>query len=141
MSPFEFLYGQKCRTPVSWDNLADMIVLGPDILKDMEQIVKEVQQNLKVGQDRRKSYPDLKRTPREFNIGDHSYLKVKSKKISLSLGICSKLEPRYCGPFKVLAKIGILAYHLALPLNIKVHDVFHVSLLKKYIHDATHIIE
>ena len=84
---------------------------------------------------------DLKRTPIEFNIGDHVYLKVKLKKSSLSLGICSKLAPRYCGPFEVLGKIGPVAYQLTLPPNIKVHNVFHVSLLKKCIHDATHIID
>ena len=57
------------------------------------------------------------------------------------MGRCSKLAPRYCGPFEVLTKIGPVAYQLALPPNIKVHDVFHVSLLKKYIHDVTHIID
>ena len=80
------------------------------------------------------SYTDLKRTPREFNVGDHVYLKVKSKKSSLSLGRCSKLAPRYCGHFEVLDKIGPVAYQLALPPTIKVHDVFHVSLLKIYIY-------
>ena len=134
MSPFEVLYGRKCCTHVSWDNPADMIVLGPDMVKEMEQMVKEVQQNLKVAQDRQKSYADLKRIPREFNVGDHVYLKVNSKKSSLSLGICSKMAPRYCGPFEVLSKIGPVAYHLALPPNIKVHNVFHVSLLKIYIY-------
>ena len=74
----------------------------------------------------KKSYADLKRTPREFNVGDHIYLKVKSKKSSLSLGRCSKLAPRYSGPFEILAKIGPVSYQLALPPNIKVHDVFHV---------------
>ena len=59
---------------------------------------------------------------------DRVYQKVKSKKSSLSLGRCSKLAPRYCGPFEVLAKIGPVAYQLALPPNIEVHDVLHVSL-------------
>ena len=61
------------------------------------------------------------------------------------MGRCSTLATRYCGPFEVLAKIGPVAYQLALPPNIKVHDVFHVSLLNIYIyiyiHDATHIID
>ena len=60
MSPFEILYGWKCRTPRSWDKPVDMIVLGPDMLKEMEQMVKEVQQNLKVAQNQQKSYAYLK---------------------------------------------------------------------------------
>ena len=77
---------------------------------------------------------DLKITPREFNIGDHVYLKVKSKNSSLSLRRCSRLAPRYCGPFEVLAKIRPVAYQLALPPTIKLHDVFHVSLFYIYIY-------
>ena len=100
-----------------------------------------MQPNLKVSHDQQKSYADLKRTPREFNVGDHVYLKVKSKKSSLILGRCSKMASRYCGPFEVLVNIGPVSYQLALQANIKVHDVFHVSLLKKYIHDTTHIID
>ena len=68
------------------------------------------------------------------------YIKVNPKKSSLRLGKYSKLEPRYCGPFEILAKVGSVAYQLALPPIVKVHNVFHVSILKKYIHDATHVI-
>jgi len=68
------------------------------------------------------------------------YVKVKPRKISLRLGNCVKLSPRYCGPFEILARIGPVAYQLALLATIKVHNVFHVSLLKKYVHDATHVI-
>ena len=66
MIPFEILYGRKCNTPISWSSLVDRLILGPDVLKDMELTMKHVQQNLKVSQDRHKSYADLKRTPREF---------------------------------------------------------------------------
>ena len=100
-----------------------------------------IRQNLKVAQDRQKSYADLKRTLREFEGGGHVYVKVKPKKSSLRLGSCFKLFPRYCGPFEILARIGPVAYQLALPVNIKVHNVFPVSLLKKYVHDATHVID
>ena len=74
-------------------------------------------------------------------MGNHVYVKVKPRKSSLRLGSCFKLSPRYCGPFEILARIGPVAYQLALPATIKVHNVFHVSLLKKYVHDATHVID
>ena len=60
LSPFEILYGRKCNTPISWSSLVDRIMLGPEMLKDMEPTVKQVQHNLKVDQDRQKSYADLK---------------------------------------------------------------------------------
>ena len=70
-------------------------MLGMELLKDMELIVKHVQPNLKVAQDMPKSYADLKRTRRELQVGEHVYVKVKPKKISLRLGKYSKLAPRY----------------------------------------------
>ena len=65
---------------------------------------------------------------------------MRPKKSSLSLGGYAKLAPRYCGPFEILSRIGHVAYQLALPLNLRVHNVFHNSILKKYVHDATHVI-
>ena len=106
----------------------------------MELTVKQVQGNLKVAQDRQKSYADLKRTEREFQVGDHVFIKVKPKKSSLKLGSCAKLAPRYCGPFEILSRIGAVAYQLALPYNFKIHNVFHIYVLKKYVHDATHVL-
>ena len=111
------------------------------MLQDIENMVRKVQRNMKEARDRQKSYADLKRRHLEFQLEDHVYLKVKAWKRSLKLGNCSKLAPRFCGPFEILARIGPVAYQLALPANLKIHNVFHVSLLKKYIHDATHIID
>ena len=65
---------------------------------------------------------------------------MRPKKSSLRLGSCAKLAPRYCGPFEILSRIGQVAYQLALPPNLRVHNVFHISVLKKYVHDATHVI-
>jgi hypothetical protein len=141
MSPFEALYGRKCDTPVSWDNPVDRVVLGLELLKDMEDQVVKIKQNLKVARDRQKFYVDKNRTVREFKVGEHVLLKVTPKKISLKLGICTKLAPRFCGPFEILDRIGPVAYMFALPASMNVHNVFHVSLLKKYVHDPNHVID
>jgi hypothetical protein len=66
MSPFESLYGRQCKTPITWSNPMDRITIGPDKLKEMEQQVIKIKQNLKIAQDRQKRYIDRKRTPREF---------------------------------------------------------------------------
>ena len=69
------------------------------------------------------------------------YIKVNPKKSSLRPGMYSKLAPRYCGPFKILVKVGSVAYQLALPPNINLHNVFHISILKIYVHDVSHVID
>jgi hypothetical protein len=141
LSPLKILYGRKCTSPISWDNPADKLMIGPEMLQEMENMVRKVQQNLKEAQDKHKSYVDQKRRHLEFQVGDHVYLKVKARKSSLKLGNCAKMAPRFCGPFEILARIGPVAYQLALPSNLRIHNVFHVFLLKKYIHDPTHMID
>ena len=69
-----------------------------------------MQQNLKASHDKNKSYVDLRKTPREFHVGDHVYIKVNPKKSTLRLGKYKKLAPRYCGPFEILAKVELVAY-------------------------------
>ena len=110
--------------------IADRLMLGTDLLMDLEQLVTKVQVNLKESQDHQKSYADWKRKDKDFQIGDHVYLKVKSKLSSLSLGRCGKLAPIFCGPFKILAKKGPMAYELEFPTHIRVHNVFHAYLLQ-----------
>jgi hypothetical protein len=117
------------------------VTIGLDMLKEMEQQVTQIKQNLKVPQNKQKSYADRKRTPKEFKTGDHVYLRVRPRKSSLRMGACAKLETRYFGPFEIIDKVGPVAYRLALPPTVKAHNVFHVSLLKKYIHDSNHIID
>ena len=77
---------------------------------------------------------------KEFVVGDHVYLRVRPRKSSLNLGSCARLSPRYCGIFEVLEIIGLVAYILALPASTRAHNVFHVSLLKKYVHYCNHVI-
>ena len=107
------------------------------MLDEMEQEIVKIRKNLKASQDRQKSYAYLNKIHKEFKIGDHVYLRVKPRKISLRLGSCANMEPRYYGPFEFLDRIGPIAF----PANMRAHIVFHVSLLKKYVHDPNHIID
>eukprot|EP00253_Pinus_taeda_P020563 PITA_20563 len=140
MSPFEVLYGQKYLTPSSWSGHEDKLRLGPEMLKEMEDMVKMVRSNLKAAHDRQKSFADGKRRFKEYQVGDHVYVRIKARKIIMQWSRCAKLAPRYCGPFQVLARIVSVAYQLTLPSHIQVHNVFHVSALKKYVYDPKHVI-
>jgi hypothetical protein len=115
-------------------------MFGLDLLREMEQMIK-IKKNLKVSPDRKKIYADKGGTHREFKVGDHVFLKVKANISSLKLGNCSKLESRYSGSFEILERIGPIAYMISLPASMSVHNVFHVSFLKKYIPDANHVID
>ncbi|GKF43343.1 hypothetical protein Tco_0129895 [Tanacetum coccineum] len=87
---------------------------------------------MQAAQDRQKSYADRKRKPMEFEVGDRVMLKVSPRKGVVWFGKRGKLNPRYVGPFKVLAKVGKVAYRLELPQELsRVHHTFHVSNLKK----------
>ena len=105
-------------------------MLGPDLLKELEQLVTKVQHNLKEAQGPHKSYTDKKRKDKYYQIDEHVYLKVKSKRISLILGRCGKLAPIFCVPFEILAKRGPMAYEIALPAHIRVHNFFPCILIK-----------
>jgi hypothetical protein len=117
------------------------VVLGLEFLKDMEDQMVRTKQNLKASQDRQKIYADKNRKTREFKVVGHVLLKVNPNKISLKLGSCTKLVARFCGPFEILDRIGSVACMLALPTSMNVHNVFHVSLLNKHVHDPNHVID
>jgi hypothetical protein len=74
-------------------------------------------------------------------VGEHVFLKVKEKRISIGLGCCQKLATIYCGPFEILEKIGPISYMLSFSISMRVNNVFHVLLLKKYVFDPNHIID
>ena len=75
-----------------------------------------------------------------FEEGDFVYLKVPAKSETLKTGKCEKLSPKYCGPFKVLKKVGELAYKLELPRSSRVHPVFHVSRLRKIVNHNENVV-
>ena len=96
---------------------------------------------MKTARDRQKSYADKRRKPLEFQVGNLVLLKVSHWKGMVRFGKRGKLNPRYIGPFEILARIGPVAYKLKLPQELQnVHDTFHVSNLKKCLTDATLII-
>jgi hypothetical protein len=132
MTPFEFLYGRKCRTPLFWNELGENQIFGPDILREAERQVQMVRENLKLAQSRQKSYADNRRRELRFQVGDFVYLKVSPMRGLRRFKIRGKLAPRYIGPFKILEQRGEVAYQLELPPQLSdVHDVFHVSQLRK----------
>jgi hypothetical protein len=104
--------------------------------------VKTIQTNLKVAKSRQKSYADIRRRPIQFQIGDLVYLRVSPTRGAQRFGVKGKLAPRYVGPFEITEICRPVAYRLQLPPQLAViHDVFHVSQLKKCIKTPTEIIE
>ncbi|WVZ75945.1 hypothetical protein U9M48_023957 [Paspalum notatum var. saurae] len=131
-SSFEALYGKRCRTPLFWNQTGEKQVFGPDIIQDAEQQLRIVQENLRVAQSRQRSYADVRRRDLSFKVDDHVYLNVSPMRGIHRFNMKGKLAPRYIGPFKILEKKGEVAYRLELPPSLSgVHDVFHVSQLKK----------
>ncbi|KAA0054489.1 hypothetical protein IC582_026393 [Cucumis melo] len=93
-------------------------------------------------QSRQKSYADVRQIDLEFNVGDKVFLKVAPMKGVLRFEKKGKLSPRFVGPFEILEQISPVAYRLALPPSLStVHDVFHVSMLRKYVTDPSHVVD
>jgi hypothetical protein len=91
-----------------------------------------IRENLKVAQSRWKNYADKRRRDLSFKIGDFIYLKVSPTRGTQMFKVKGKLSPRYVSPFKIISHKGEVAYQLELPPPLSdVHDVFHVSQLKK----------
>ena len=141
MAPYESMYGRKCRTPICWTELNEHKVIGPDLVKETKEKFWIIQQRLKAASDRQKSYADLKRKDIEYKVGDKVFLKVSPWRKILRVGKKGKLSSRFIRPDEILERIGPVAYLLALPLELaKLHNVFHVSMLRRYHYDESHIL-
>nr|GEV03631.1 hypothetical protein [Tanacetum cinerariifolium] len=109
---------------------------GPELILETTKKIVLIKQRIHAAQDRQKSYTDLKRKPMEFEVRDRVMLKVSPWKRVVLFGKRGKLNPRYVRPFKVLTKVGKVAYRLELPQELsRVHHTFLVSNLKKYYAD------
>ena len=141
MAPYEALYGRKCRSPVHWDEVGERKLVGPEILQQTQDVVAKIRERIKTAQDRQKSYADNRRKKLEFAVGDKVFLKIAPLKGIMRFRKKGKLSPRFIGPFEVLERVGDLAYRLALPPNLSsVHNVFHVSMLRKYVFYPSHVL-
>jgi hypothetical protein len=132
MAPFEVLYGHRCRTPLNWIEPGEKVIFGPDLVEEAEATIHRIQDNLKAVKSRQETYANKRHRPLEFEVGNHVYLRVSPMKGVKRFGVKVKLTSRYIGPFPILEKCGTVAYKLDLPPSLAgVHDIFHVSQLKK----------
>ncbi|KZV39180.1 hypothetical protein F511_41012 [Dorcoceras hygrometricum] len=141
MSPYEALYGHKCRTPLHWDEVGERAGLGPDVVEQTAEAVRKIQERMRASQSRQKSYADSRRRELSFKVGDHVFFRVAPMKGVMRFGKKGKLSPRYIGPYEFLDKVGTLAYRLAFPPHLSsVHSAFHVSALRNYIPTPSHVL-
>ncbi|CAM8996872.1 unnamed protein product [Rhodiola kirilowii] len=142
MAPYEALYGRPRRSPLCWEEVGEKTFTGPEVIEETTEKVAQIRKRLLTAQTRQKSYADKRRRPLEFSMGDFVLLKVSPKKGVSRFYTKGKLAPRYIGPLKILERIGKVAYRLSLPSELsRVHNVFHVSMLRKCAPDDSQRIE
>ncbi|XP_039038612.1 uncharacterized protein LOC120176219 [Hibiscus syriacus] len=134
-------YGHRCRTPLCLTELSEQKVLGPQLAQETENVVRMIQNHLKSSFDHQNSYTDLKRKEIEYEVGEQVFFKVSPWKKVLRFGKKRKLSPRFIRPYHILKRVGHVAYQLELPQELeRIHDVFHVSMLHRYMSDLSHIV-
>src|ERR1051325_1580788 len=142
MTPFETLYGRRCRTPLCWYESGESAMIGPEIVQQTSGKIKMIQEKMRSSHSRHKSYHDKRRKDLEFSEGDHVFMRV-TPMTGIGRALKSKkLTPCFIGPYHITKRVGRVAYQIALPPSLaNFHDVFHVSQLRKYIPDPSHEIQ
>nr|GEX33624.1 putative reverse transcriptase domain-containing protein [Tanacetum cinerariifolium] len=129
------------RSPICWREVGDAQLTGPKLIREMTKMIVQIKNRLLAARSRKKSYANVRRKPLEFEVGDRVMLKVSPLKGVIRFGKRGKLSPRYIGPFKILSRIGPMAYKLDLPRELhRIHNTFHVSNLKKCLADKELVI-
>ena len=142
MAPYEALYCRRYRTSLCWYLDGEAFVLGPEFLQQTIEKVKLIQDRMRAIQSRQKSSTDKRRRPLEFDEGDHVFLRVTPTTGVGRVLKSRKLTPRFIGPYQITRRIGLTAYEIALPPHLaNLHNVFHVSQLRKYVASPDHVLE
>ncbi|KAL5550013.1 hypothetical protein UlMin_000189 [Ulmus minor] len=142
MAPYEALYGRPCRSLLCWLEKGEQVNFPMDYVEETTDKIKVIKERLKAAQSRQKSYVDVRQRPLQFDVGDYVFLKVTPRRGVARFGVKGKLAPRYIGPFEILSRVGEVAYRLALPPQLgHVHNVFHVSMLRKSEPNVSHVIQ
>ena len=140
MALYEALYERKCRSPLCWE-VGERQLTGLKLVQVTSEKVPIIQQRLKTAFSGQKSYADPKRKDVSFSSGDLVFLKVSPMKGVMRFGKKSKLAPRYIGPFEIRSRVSEVAYRLVLPPELsRIHPVFHISMLRKYILDPLYVL-
>ncbi|CAH9101779.1 unnamed protein product [Cuscuta epithymum] len=147
MAPYEALYGRRCRSPISWYETGEKKILEEELqgrtelIDETSEAIKSIRQRIESAQCRQKSYADVRRRPLEFEVGDFVFVKIASMKGVMRFGRKGKLSPRFTGPYEITRRVGKVAYELALPEEFSgIHNIFHVSMLRKYFVDPEHVL-
>ncbi|GKD56878.1 putative reverse transcriptase domain-containing protein [Tanacetum coccineum] len=131
-APYEALYGRKCRSPVCWSEVVDSQLIGPEFIRETTEKIVQIKNSFLTARSSQKSYADRITKPLEFEVGDMVLLKVSPWKGAVHFRKRGKLSARYIWPFMILAIVGLVAYTLELPEELKgINSTFYVSNLKK----------
>ena len=142
IASYEALYERKWRTPIYWDEVGERKLNDVELIEVTIENIRIIRERLKIAQDRQKSYTDTRKKELEFEVRDMMFFKVTSWNGVIRFQKRGKLNPRYIGPFRILERIRQVAYQLELPRDLeRIHDVFHVFMLRKYTFNPSHVLE